>query len=144
MMLTRWMIAMVCLAALGAAGCGSNSTSDKVLSFVSPAQGEELVGGKRDLLGRSAKAAWVDARSAQAYKAGHIPGAINLPYEDVNRDHHQLKPYDTIIVYGETYNDARANGMSKTLRELGYKDVRTLNGGIQAWKAEGNDVEVVR
>ena len=46
-----------------------------------------------------------------------------------------------MIVYGNDYNDPVADGMSKRLIELGHKDVRTLMGGLRAWKADGYAVE---
>ena len=85
--------------------------------------------------------AWVDARPEADYRAGHIPGAISMPYERVTLDHKLLNGYDVIVVYGNDYNDTRANGMSKRLIELGHGDVRTLTGGMRAWKAEGNSIE---
>jgi 3-mercaptopyruvate sulfurtransferase SseA len=127
--------------ALTIVGC-SDKKSDADLSMLNPAEGRELVQGKSKLLGLAGKdtGIWVDARSEADYKAGHIAGALSLPYERVNADHVLLKGHDIIIVYGNDYNDPRANGMSKRLMALGYKDVRTLNGGIRAWKADGNEL----
>jgi 3-mercaptopyruvate sulfurtransferase SseA len=31
--------------------------------------------------------------------------------------------------------------MSKRLMALGYRDVRTLTGGMRAWKSDGNPIE---
>jgi 3-mercaptopyruvate sulfurtransferase SseA len=124
-----------------AAGC-QGEPSDKQLSFVNAADASQLVQGKKGLLGiGNASGVWVDARSESDYRAGHIPGAINLPYERVNNDHRILKDFGVLIVYGNDYNDSRALGMSKRLMALGYGDVRTLTGGMREWKAAGNPVE---
>lgn len=126
-------VAAILLAALP--GC-STKPSDRALVFVTPAEGEQLVQGQKRLLGigNSKGGVWIDARTPQAYQAEHIPGAINVPFERVTQEYDRLKDYSTIIVYGEEYNDARALGMSKRLMALGHKDVRTLTGGLRAWK----------
>lgn len=139
----RW-ITLVCAAAIFAAlpGCAASS-SDKVLSPVTAAEAQELVSGRKKLLGiaGTTTGVWVDSRPEADYRAGHIPGAISLPYERVTLDHKMLEKYDVIIVYGADYGDTRANAMSKRLKELGHDDVRTLTGGLRAWKQDGNPVE---
>lgn len=124
------------------AGC-SNKITDHVLQPVNVSEAQELVQGKRKLMGIAGTQAgvWVDSRPENDFNAGHIPGAINLPYERVTLDHKMLKDYDVVVVYGSDYGDTRADGMSKRLIELGHKDVRTLVGGLRAWKADGNPVE---
>ena len=136
----NWFI--VTLMAIIAAGCTTTS-SDKVLVPINAVEAQQLVQGKKKLLGLAGTeaGAWVDARPEADYRAGHIPGAISMPYERVTLDHKLLNGYDVIVVYGNDYNDTRANGMSKRLIELGHGDVRTLTGGMRAWKAEGNSIE---
>lgn len=125
---------------LGAAlsGCSTGKTSDKKLEYLSALEAQNIV-GDRGLLGKGQRV-FVDARSEADFKAGHIPGAINLPYERVTRDHKQLESYDAIVVYGSEYNDPRAKGMSKRLIELKHDRVYTLTGGINEWKDAGNDL----
>ena len=84
---------------------------------------------------------WLDPRSERDFRLGHIPGAINLPFQNVAKGHTILQDYEVIVVYGSTYNDPKANAMSKRLMQLGYEDVKTLRGGLSGWKAAGYDVE---
>lgn len=123
-------------------GCNSG-VSDKSLRFVDPDQAIELAAGRDSLLGLGGKkgGAYVDPRPEAAFEAGHIPGAIHLPFDRVRLDHHELDEAGALIVYGDDYNDAVALAMSKRLMELGHEDVRTLRGGLRAWKAAGNAVE---
>jgi 3-mercaptopyruvate sulfurtransferase SseA len=122
---------------------GCAATSDKDLVFVNTTDAKEVIAGKPKLLGFGGADAgtWVDSRSEADFKAGHIPGAINLPFERVSEDHEILKGHKILIVYGDDYNDNRADAMSKRLMTLGHDDVRTLTGGIRAWKSDGNPVE---
>jgi 3-mercaptopyruvate sulfurtransferase SseA len=124
-----------------AAGC-ANKASDKSLQFVKVDEAQRLAAGERSLLGGNKFAAYVDARTDADFQAGHIPGALSLPFERVSRDSYLLNDYGVLIVYGADYNDARANGMSKRLRELlKDRDIRTLDGGVRAWTAAGNELE---
>ena len=121
-------------------GC-AKTISDRDLQLVGVAEGIELVEARKKLLGGSRTGAWVDPRSERAYRQGHIPGAISLPYQYVASRHEELKPFDVLVVYGDDYNDDLADGMSKRLMELGFRDVRTLRGGLRTWKAAEYELE---
>ena len=64
---------------------------------------------------------------------GAIPGAIHIPFQRLADEQDRLRGYDVLIVYGDGFKDDLAGGMSKRLLELGFKDVRTLRGGLKAW-----------
>ncbi len=123
-------------------GC-SNKTSDRDISLISAGDAQAIVQGKSKLLGLGGTTVgvWLDPRSERDFRIGHIPGAINLPFQNVAHDHHILQEYEVIVVYGTNYNDPIANAMSKRLMQLGYKDVKTLRGGIRGWQAAGYDIE---
>ncbi len=140
----RWVIAAFLVPTIWAEiGCTNRITSDRDLVLVDPAEAVKLVDGQKRLLdlGSNAAGAWVDPRGESQFRAGHIPGAISLPFQNVTADHDKLKGYDVLIVYGDDYHDPKAEGMSKRLLELGFKDVRTLRGGLQAWADLGHPVE---
>ena len=46
-----------------------------------------------------------------------------------------------IIVSGESWNDSVAIAMSKDLLKKGFKDVRTLKGGLTSWTESGREIE---
>ena len=76
------------------------------------------------------------------YEAGHIPGAISLPFPMIEQDHKSyLRNAGTIVVYDTDWDDVIAVSASKRLMELSYKEVFTLRGGLEAWVADGNPVE---
>ncbi len=129
---------------LAPSGCGSRRTSNRDLVLVDPDEASSLLSGQKGLLGLRGpvSAAWVDPRSEANFLQGHIPGAINLPFQDVTAGHHRLKSYNILVVYGDDFADPTAQGMSKRLLELGFKDVRTLRGGLRAWVAAGKTLEV--
>ena len=99
-------------------------------------EGKALFG----LLG-SSTGAWVDPRRETVFRAGHIPGAINIPFQNLEPQRHRLEGYGVLVVYGGDYRDPLAEGMSKRLIELGFGNVRTLRGGLRAWTDAGHPVE---
>ena len=123
-------------------GC-SKKTSDRDISLINAGDAQAIVQGRSKLLGLGGTTVgvWLDPRSERDFRLGHIPGAVNLPFQNVAKDHHILQDYEVIVVYGSTYNDPKANAMSKRLMQLGYKDVKTLRGGLSGWKAAGFEVE---
>lgn len=130
------------VAALVGLACGCQTkTSERDLSFLTPEDGVRLAAGGGGLrLGSPRNVVWVDPRTASEFEAGHVPGAINLPYQDLADREDELDAYDIVIVYGSDYNDPKAHGMSKRLLETG-RDARTLRGGLRAWRDSGRDVE---
>lgn len=88
---------------------------------------------------------FVDARSAEEYSTGHIPGALLLTQEmleDSVSSLTDLIPRDTLIV---TYCSGAGCGSSREvadlLREEGYSNVKIFYGGWDVWKGAGYPVE---
>jgi rhodanese-related sulfurtransferase len=83
-----------------------------------------------------------DARPANRFAEGHVAGAIHLPCDAegaVASDAlHHLDDKQTLIVYGETTDDAQP--VAASLRRRIHKPsvrVAVLRGGFQAWSAAG-------
>jgi 3-mercaptopyruvate sulfurtransferase SseA len=130
------------LACLWLSGC-TTSTSEKDLVMVDPDAAVKALQERGGVMGiGKTRGAWVDPRTIEAYRKGHIAGAVHLPFSKVADDHASvLAGVTVIVVYGDDYNDAKAKAMSKRLIELGYADVRTLNGGLRQWESQGNALE---
>jgi 3-mercaptopyruvate sulfurtransferase SseA len=124
-------------------GCSGKTTSDRDLQLVDVADAINIVEGRKKLFGLAgeARGVFVDPRNEKVFREGHIPGAVSLPFQYVSQRSDPLKAYDVLVVYGNDYDDEVADGMSKRLMELGFRDVRTLRGGIRAWQAAGNDLD---
>lgn len=84
----------------------------------------------------------VDARSALGRAEGRIPGAIPFvvdPWPEALGQH----PKDAlVVVYCACPNDATAVTTARKLLERGFRRVRPLAGGIDAWVAAGRTVEL--
>lgn len=73
----------------------------------------------------------VDVRTPAEYDLGHIPGAINLPVDDLRERLGELPPSRPIVVYCAV--GLRGYLASNILRQRGYDDVRNLIGGYRLW-----------
>ena len=87
----------------------------------------------------------LDVRSAtaQGLQRQRIPGALHLPVQDVTR-HLDALPHDRdIILYCTCPHEASAATAAKLLMTRGYRRVRPLHGGLDAWIAAGYAVEEI-
>ena len=77
----------------------------------------------------------LDVREQDEYDAGHIPGAVLLPYTRVDELAESMLPDKdrTILVYCRT--GRRSKIAAQSLAELGYSDVLEF-GGILNWPYE--------
>ena len=124
----------VLLILLSSVGC-SGGISDKNISFVGASDTAVLMlDGVSELFGTKTRTVLIDCRESWRYNKASIPNAINIPFGQMRNKLYELDDAGIIIVSGETYNDPVAIAMSKTLMELGFKDVKTLLGGIKGWE----------
>jgi rhodanese-related sulfurtransferase len=94
-----------------------------------------------ELLDRGERPLIVDVRSALAQEEGRIPGAIANLAEGLAPELLAHPKEALIVVYCACPNDASAVLAARKLLEHGFKNVRPLAGGIDAWMAAGRSVE---
>jgi membrane protein DedA with SNARE-associated domain/rhodanese-related sulfurtransferase len=84
----------------------------------------------------------IDVRSPLSQAAtGRIPGALTVDATNMKVELLAIEPASEVIVYCACPNEASAVKVAKALMEHGFKRVRPLSGGIDAWIAAGYDVE---
>jgi rhodanese-related sulfurtransferase len=87
--------------------------------------------------GEKADFVLLDVRVPQAYAAGHVPGAVNLPHGRITARNLAAYSEDTLfVVY---CNGPHCNGADRAalnLARLGRR-VKKMIGGIEGWKDEG-------
>jgi membrane protein DedA with SNARE-associated domain/rhodanese-related sulfurtransferase len=85
----------------------------------------------------------VDVRSNTARKLQPqwIPGAIHVPVDDVGRHLADLPRNREIVVYCTCPSEASAARVAKLLINHGFKVVRPLYGGLDAWIEAGYAVD---
>lgn len=76
----------------------------------------------------------LDVRSEQEFASGHVPGAINVPHDQLSDRLASLglAPDAEVVVYCES--GRRAGRVEDELRQAGYSAVRHLEGDMGAWR----------
>jgi rhodanese-related sulfurtransferase/DNA-binding transcriptional ArsR family regulator len=82
----------------------------------------------------------LDVRPAREFAAGHLPGAINVPVEDLGQHLRKLPKGREIIAYCRGPYCLLAVDAVALLRTKGFK-ARRLEDGFPEWKASGLPVE---
>jgi rhodanese-related sulfurtransferase len=89
-------------------------------------------------------ATFIDARPADEYEYGHIPGAVNVPL--LERDRHlpalrrEIPPERKIIVYCDGEECEASEKLSAWLKDRGWKNVYVFTDGYPSWLAAGMEI----
>ena len=134
----RILLALALLCVCLAAGCGNedadeySETEDNAVKTeyvqISQEEAKEIMDSGEDIV-------ILDVREQDEYDAGHIPGAVLIPYTRIEEQSGAMLPDKnrTILVYCRT--GRRSKIAAQSLAELGYSDVREF-GGILDWPYE--------
>ena len=74
----------------------------------------------------------VDARSAGEFAEGHVPGAVNIPHDEIDKRFAEV-PKDK-PVYVHCALGGRAQKAAAVLVAHGYEVHCVTDGGMKAWK----------
>ena len=82
----------------------------------------------------------LDIRDAVNFRKVHLENSINIPYNNYSQKEIERLPRDRLtVVIGYSYDDKKQLGeVMKTLKDLGFKKVVALSGGIKAWQENNN------
>ena len=81
----------------------------------------------------------LDIRPSDEYAAGHIPGALNAPPDEIDSLGPTLDPGTRIVAYCRGPYCVYAHQAVAVLRARGF-DARRLEGGLPEWRHEGRPV----
>jgi membrane protein DedA with SNARE-associated domain/rhodanese-related sulfurtransferase len=83
----------------------------------------------------------LDVRTVASQQAGGIiPGSIAVTLKELKQLSSRLQRDAEIIVCCACPNEASAAQVARALKQLGFKKVRPLKGGIDAWVAAGREL----
>jgi rhodanese-related sulfurtransferase len=82
----------------------------------------------------------LDARSREAYGAGHLPGAVSLPHAEIDEDALAALPGELIVTYCWGPGCNGATRAAANVSALG-REVKEMIGGYEYWVREGHPVE---
>lgn len=85
----------------------------------------------------------VETLSREDYEAGHLPGAVHLPPEDIRERADAVLPEkgDRIVLYCGEEGCEESREAARILEEMGYKDVLHYPDGKKAWREAGYPME---
>ena len=83
----------------------------------------------------------VDVRTAQEFAGGHVPGAVNIPIDQLKARMVELEPHRADKVGVICQSGRRSLAASQTLAEAGFTGVVDVEGGTGAWISAGHKVE---
>ena len=89
----------------------------------------------------------IDIPESEELKNGKIPGAINAPrgmlefYADATLPYYRPEFDKNKRIILQCASGGRSALAVKTLKEMGYENVAHLDGGFNAWKEAGLEVE---
>jgi phage shock protein E len=97
-------------------------------SVIAPGDLVERLGGETPFV-------LIDVRTPEEFAAGHIPGALNIPYDELPARLNELdgRQGEEVVVYCRT--GRRAKIAEQALTEAGFMNVRDLEGHMVAWTA---------
>jgi rhodanese-related sulfurtransferase len=130
-----WLLAAACLPALLAIWLHPRAPT---LASAAP-PGAAISVNEAVALLRSGDVLWIDARRADAFAAGHIPGAVPLredAWEDLLPGFIEAwQPGQRVVVYCDGGGCAAARSVADRLRrEFALENVAYLEGGWEAWQ----------
>ena len=84
----------------------------------------------------------VEVLSEESYNEGHIPGAINIPFDKLRSLADKvLEKNDVITVYCGSYSCQRRTKAAKLLLDLGYENTLDFKAGKRGWAHSGLKLE---
>ena len=124
MAVRKWM--WILLAALLLGACGKKTEQEAVYVNITAQEAKEIMDSQEGYV-------ILDVREQEEYDAGHIPGAVLLPYTQIEEKAEQMLPdkAQLILVYCRSGRKIAA----EALAELGYTNIREF-GGIIDWPYE--------
>jgi phage shock protein E len=81
----------------------------------------------------------IDVRTPEEYASGHIPGAVNIPFDQVARRIAEIDAPHGVALYCMV--GPRARKGESALLAAGYEKIFHLEGGLAAWQAAGLPIE---
>lgn len=89
----------------------------------------------KDLIASKEPFVLLDVRGEDEWKAGHIGGAVFMPHWFVSLKIGDIVPDKNTKIVAYCLSGGRSSVAAKTLVDMGYTDVSSLEGGYSAFQA---------
>ena len=74
----------------------------------------------------------IDVRERSEWSAGHVPGAVHIPYEELRERAHELPVDRPIVLYCAS---GVRSSLAASLLESSGREVANMRGGFTAWRS---------
>jgi rhodanese-related sulfurtransferase len=124
--------------------CEGQNTSAETQTENSKTQGKGVISRDVDVAEFEKQMAGagilLDVRTDQEFAEGHMKGAVQIDYSkpDFKNKIAELDKETPVYVYCRS--GARSGGAAKIMKDMGFKEVYNLEGGILAWQRAGKPV----
>ena len=125
----RWALAGLAAGLVATSVCVASPPS------VTPQQVREMQAQK------SAALYVLDVRTPEEFASGHVPGAVNIPYDQVASRVAEIPKDKEVVLYCRS--GRRAGLAAAELEKAGYEDLQLMQGDMPAWEKAGLPVEGV-
>ena len=109
-------------------GCSLRQSQEKTYRQINMQEALDMMHAQADHL-------ILDVRTAEEYRSGHIPGAINIPNETIGSASIPNLPNKDQLIFVYCRSGNRSKQAAGKLAKLGYTNVFEI-GGINAWPGE--------
>ena len=125
--------ALLAITTLVMVGCATEETPSQTIKDITPREAFELIQKRQG----SADFEIIDVRTPEEFDGGHIENAtlINYYAADFEAQIERLDKDRTYVIYCRS--GGRSAGARETMRELGFREVHNVLGGIIRWTEEG-------
>lgn len=83
----------------------------------------------------------IDVSTNAEFSKGHLPGAINVPLEELLKDSSKIDRHRNKNLILTCANGNKSINAGKHLKKQGFEKLHHLNGGLVAWERESLPVE---
>ena len=82
-------------------------------------------------------AVFVDLRPKADYDKEHIPGAISIPFDELERRYSGIPVGRPVIIYSQCACDDQGTRAVQLLLDKGYSTIAEIQGGLDKWLEAG-------
>ncbi len=112
-------------------GCGEASDNE-AMAAEEPLMVQEISAEEAMQAWQQKTAVFIDVRTPEEYKAGHVPGAVLIPLAELEQRLPEIPREPIVLLICRSGNrSAQANLL---LQQHGYCNTRSVSGGMNAWR----------
>lgn len=84
----------------------------------------------------------VDVLGKDHFEDGHIPGAVNIPLENIASEMlDRFEKDEEIVVYCASESCSASPKAAEKLDSLGFENVKDYEPGVKGWEEAGNELK---